>query len=50
MVPITGTIKQERAQKMFGHGALQDRCLHTTNADRSKTLQQRPNCIVIHPS
>jgi len=28
----------EAAQKMVGHSALQNRCLHTTNTDRSKTL------------
>jgi len=29
-----------RAQKMVSHSALQNRCLHTTNTDRRKTLQK----------
>jgi len=27
-----------RAQKMVSHSLLQNRCLHTTNIERSKTL------------
>jgi len=38
MVHITGTIKQARSQKMVSHSSLQNRCLHTANTYRSKTL------------
>jgi len=37
-VHITGTIKQRKSTKVVSHNALQNRCLHTTNTDRSETL------------
>jgi len=38
VVHIEGTIKQAGEQKMVSNSALKNRCLHTTNTNRSKRL------------
>jgi len=42
VVHITDAITQHKNTKMVSHSALQNRYLHTTNTDRTKTLQPRP--------
>jgi len=38
VVHITDAIIQHKSTKMFSQNALQNRCLETTNTDRSTTL------------